>query len=127
MTTEVWLQKKIDSLRNVDFVAISIDSLNEVKNDSIKAVTGAWKQAMESIELLHKEGINVSVTPTISQKNLYEIIDITNYFTQKGIPMWYNLYSFDNSTDGKQLFRIGKEKDEFVIRDNQAWLTFAIL
>jgi MoaA/NifB/PqqE/SkfB family radical SAM enzyme len=112
--------KKIDLLRNVDFVAISIDSLDEAKNDSIKAVPGAWKKAMEAIELLHKEGINVSVTPTISQKNLYEIVDITEYFTQKGIPVWYCLYSYDSSVDGKQLFKIGKANDEFVITDNQA-------
>ena len=87
--------EKIDSLRNVDFVAISIDSLDEAKNDSIKAMPGAWKKAMEAVESLQKEGISVSVTPTISQKNLYEIVDITNYFTQKGIPVWYCLYSYD--------------------------------
>jgi MoaA/NifB/PqqE/SkfB family radical SAM enzyme len=112
--------KKIDCLRNVDFVAISIDSLDEQKNDSIKNVPGAWKRAMETVEKLHNEGINVSVTPTISQKNLDEIMDITNYFTQKGIPVWYCLYSFDASIDERQLFRIGKANDEFMITDNQA-------
>ena len=65
--------KKIDLLRKVDFVAISIDSLDEAKNDEIKNVPGAWKRAMETVETLHNKGINVSVTPTISQKNLYEI------------------------------------------------------
>ena len=65
--------KKIDCLRNVDFVAISIDSLDEAKNDAIKAVPGAWKRAMDSVETLHKEGMNLSVTPTISQKNIYEM------------------------------------------------------
>ncbi|MGD0644516.1 MAG: radical SAM protein [Candidatus Bathyarchaeia archaeon] len=114
--------KKIDALRNVDFVAISIDSLDEAKNDYIKAVPGAWKKAMETVEILHNEGINVSVTPTISQKNLYEIIDITNYFTKKGIPVWYCLYSYDVSVDEKQLFRIGKENEEFVIKDKQAMI-----
>jgi MoaA/NifB/PqqE/SkfB family radical SAM enzyme len=104
----------------VDFAAISIDSLDEAKNDYIKAVPGAWKKAMESVETLHKEGINVSVTPTISQLNLHEIIDITNYFTQKGIPVWYCLYSYDQTGDVNQLFRIGKANDEFVIRDKQA-------
>ena len=112
--------KKIDSLRNVDFVAISIDSLDEAKNDYIKSVPGAWKKAMEAVETLHHEGINVSVTPTISQMNLYEIVDITNYFTQNGIPVWYCLYSYDVSVDEKQLFRIGKANDEFVITDKQA-------
>ena len=96
--------KKIDCLRNVDFVAISIDSLDEAKNDSIKNVPGAWKRAMETVETLHREGINVSVTPTISQKNLNEITDITEYFTKKGIPVWYTLYSYVASANEKQLF-----------------------
>ncbi len=112
--------KKIDCLRKVDFVAISIDSIDEAKNDYIKAVPGAWKKATQAVENLHREGINVSVTPTISQKNLYEIIDITNYFTGKGIPVWFCLYSYDMSVDANQLFRIGKANDEFVITDKQA-------
>ena len=112
--------KKIDSLRNVDFVAISIDSLDEAKNDYIKSVQGAWKNAMHAVETLHSEGIKVSVTPTISQKNLYEIADLTNHFTAKGIPVWYCLYSYDTSVDNKQLFRIGKAIDEFVITDKPA-------
>ena len=63
---------KIEALRNVDFVAISIDSLDAAKNDYIKGVEGAWRKAMEAVETLHNEGISVSVTPTISQLNLYE-------------------------------------------------------
>ena len=112
--------KKMEALRKVDFVAISIDSLDEAKNDYIKAVPSAWKKAMKAVKTLHNEGISVAVTPTISQLNLYEIVDITNYFTQKGIPVWYCLYSFDQSQDVNQLFRIGKATDEFIIRDKQA-------
>ncbi len=112
--------KKIDALRNVDFVAISIDSLDEQKHDYIKDVPGAWKRAMEAVETLHKEGIKVSVTPTISQMNLYEIVDLTNYFTKKGIPVWYCLYSYDMTGDVDQLFRIGKPNDKFIITDKQA-------
>jgi MoaA/NifB/PqqE/SkfB family radical SAM enzyme len=111
---------KIEALRNVDFVAISIDSLDAAKNDHIKGVEGSWRRAMETVETLYNEGIKVSVTPTISQLNLYEIVDITNYFSQKGIPLWYCLYSYDLSVDANQLFRIGKANDEFVIRDKQA-------
>ena len=112
--------KKIEALRDVDFVAISIDSLDAAKNDHIKGVEGSWKKAMETVETLHNEGIKVAVTPTISQLNLYEIVDITNYFSQKGIPVWYCLYSYDLSVDANQLFRIGKANDEFVITDKQA-------
>lgn len=113
-------KQNLEALRNVDFVAISIDSLDPKKNDYIKAVPGALKKAMEAVETMHKEGINVSVTPTISQLNLNEIVDITNYFTQKGIPVWYCLYTYDQTKDENQLFRIGKPNDEFIIKDKQA-------
>ena len=111
--------KKIDLLHNVDFVAISIDSLDESKNDYIKAVPGAWKNATEAVEKLHNEGIKVAVTPTISRQNLYEIVDLTNHFTSKGIPVWYCLYSYDTSMDDNQLFRIGQANDDFVITDKK--------
>lgn len=114
--------KKMNALRNVDFVAISIDSLDEKKHDYIKDVPGAWKRAMETVETLHKEGIKVCVTPTISQMNLYEIVDITNYFTGKGIPVWYCLYSYDMTEETDQLFRIGKANDEFIIKDKEAMI-----
>jgi len=114
--------KKINALQKADFVAISIDSLDEAKNDAIKAVPGAFKKAINSVEKLHKEGVRVAVTPTISQKNLYEIIDITNYFTSKGIPVWYCLYTYDTSIDSNQLFRIGKVNDDFVITDKQSMI-----
>jgi MoaA/NifB/PqqE/SkfB family radical SAM enzyme len=112
--------KKLEALRNVDFAAISIDSLDPAKNDYIKGVEGSWQRATETVEKLHKEGINVSVTPTISQMNIHEIVDITNHFTQKDIPVWYCLYSYDSSVDANQLFKIGKANDEFIITDKQA-------
>lgn len=114
--------KKIEALRDVDFAAISIDSLDETKNDHIKGVSGAWTKAMDAVETLHNEGINVCVTPTISQLNLNEIVDITNYFSQKEVPLWYCLYSYDMSVEANQnqLFRIGKENNEFVITDKEA-------
>jgi MoaA/NifB/PqqE/SkfB family radical SAM enzyme len=123
-------KKNLEALRNVDFVAISIDSLDPAKNDYIKSVPGAWKKAMEAVETLHREGINVSVTPTISQLNLYEIVDITNYFTQKGIPVWYCLYSYDRIEDVDQLFRIGKANDrseERRVGKECRWLSSVIL
>jgi MoaA/NifB/PqqE/SkfB family radical SAM enzyme len=75
------------------------------------------------VETLQKEGINVAVTPTISQMNLNEILGITNYFSKRGVPLWYCLYSYDLSSDVNQLFRIGKANDEFVIKDKQAMVS----
>jgi len=112
--------QKIDALRHADFVAISIDSLDPRKNDYIRGVPGALKRAMQAVEKLSGEGIRVGVAPTISQLNLYEIRDITNYFLGRKIPVWYSLYSFDPSEKRDQLFKIGKQNDEFVITDRKA-------
>ena len=112
--------KKIEALRNADFVAISIDSLNPQRNDHVRGVKGAWLKATKAVEKLCEEGIPVSVSPTISQFNLYEILNFTNYFTSRGVPTWYCLYSYDSSDDRDQLFKIGKKNDEFAIVDNEA-------
>jgi len=111
--------EKVDALRNVDFAAISFDSLDPAKMDYIKGVKGSFEKAVHSVETLQKEGVNVAVTPTISQLNLDEIVDITNHFTKMKVPVWYCLYSYDLTADENQLFRIGKAMDEFVIKDKQ--------
>jgi MoaA/NifB/PqqE/SkfB family radical SAM enzyme len=107
--------KKIDTVRKADFVAISLDTLDEKKNDYMRGIKGAWKKSMEAIEKLHKEGISVGVAPTISQLNLYEMEDFTRWFTDKGIPIWYAVYSHDDH--GDSLFGIGKKNDELEITD----------
>lgn len=112
--------KKMDALRKADLVAISIDSLDSKKNDYVRGVKGAWKNAMQAVEELRKEGISVGVSPTISQLNLHEILNFTEYFTSKDIPVWYCLYSYDSASDEKHLFKIGKKIDEFAITDKNA-------
>lgn len=112
--------KKIDTLRNVNFVAISLDSLNPEKNDHAKGVKGSWNNAMQAIQKLHEEGISVGISPTISQFNINEMVDFTKYFTEKGVPLWYCLYSHDTPPDSDQLFKIGKMNDKFEIVEREA-------
>jgi len=114
--------QKIDVLRHADFVAISIDSLDPKKNDYMKGVEGAWRKSMEAIEKLKKSGINVCVSPTISQLNLYEILDLTKYFLDRGVPVWYCLYSYDLPEDFRGAFSIGEAMDEYVITDGDGFL-----
>jgi len=109
---------KIDALRNVDFVAISLDTLDKKKLDYIKGVPGAWEKAMEAIETLHKEGISVVISPTISRLNQHEIVDFTKYFVKQGLPVLYCLYSYDYPTEDR-LFGIGKKTDEFELTDRR--------
>ena len=80
---------------------------------------GAWKNAVNAIETLDAEGIRVGVSPTISQLNLYEIVDFTRHFTDKGIPVWYCLYAYDYPSENP-MFGIGKKADEFEITDKEA-------
>jgi MoaA/NifB/PqqE/SkfB family radical SAM enzyme len=112
--------EKIHALREADLVAISIDSLDPDKNDYIRGVKSAWRTAMRAVEKLHEKGIAVAVAPTISQFNLYEILDFTRYFVSKDIPVWYSLYSYDSVEDQSHLFKIGKKDDEFTIVDRKA-------
>ncbi len=113
---------KMNALRNADFVAISIDSLNTRTNDYIRGVPGALKKAMQAVKKLSENGIRVGVATTISQLNLHEIPDITKHFLEKNIPVWYSLYSFDPSQDRCQIFKIGKQNDEFMITDREAMI-----
>ena len=111
--------KKIGALKKADFVAISLDSLDEKKFDYIRGVKGAWKTATNAVETLKREGIPVGVSPTISQLNLSEILDFTKHFTDRDIPVWYCLYGYDYPGEN-QLFGIGKKADEFEIKDKEA-------
>ncbi len=110
---------KIDALRKVDFVAISLDTLDEKKYDYLKGVHGAWKNALNAVQTLHKQGITVGVSPTISQLNMYEILDFTDHFTEKGIPVLYCLYQHD--TISQPLFQIGEKDKELEIVDKDAF------
>ena len=112
--------RKIEALRSADFVAISIDSLDPTKNDYIRGVKGAWKRAVDTVGELQKRGIRVGVAPTISKANMSEIVELTTWFLKKRIPVWYSLYSYDTSESRQQLFKIGKQSDEFAITDKES-------
>jgi MoaA/NifB/PqqE/SkfB family radical SAM enzyme len=111
--------EKIDALRYADFVAISIDSLDPKKNDYLKGVDGAWRRAMEAVKRLREGGINVCVSPTISQHNLYELLDLTRYFAEHENPVWYCLYSYDSPENIEGAFSIGKMRDDYTITDRE--------
>jgi len=108
--------EKIDALGNVDFVAISLDTLDKKKLDYIKGVSGAWEKAFETIQTLHSEGVSVVISPTISRFNQHEIVDFTKYFISQGIPVLYCLYSYDFPTENR-LFGIGEKTDELEFVD----------
>lgn len=114
--------EKIDAMRYADFVAISLDSLNPEKNDYLKGVRGAWQKAIASIKALKENGVRVSVSPTISQHNLNEIPALTKYFVERGIPVWYCLYSYDTMDSTGRAFSIGRKSDDYAITDKEGMI-----
>ena len=111
--------KRIDALRNVDFVAISLDTLDKTKLDCMKGVPGAWDNAMNSIQTLRENDISVVISPTISQLNQHEIVDFTKHFIGQGLPVLYCLYSYDFESENR-LFGIGKQVDGLEVMDRGA-------
>lgn len=111
--------KRVEALRKADFVAISLDTLDEKKYDYLKGVHGAWKAAMDAVETLHKQGITVGVSPTISQLNMYEIPEFTEHFCERGIPVLFCLYQHDSLK--QPMFHIGEKDDELEISDKVAF------
>ena len=111
--------KKMDALRKADFVAISLDTLDEKKYDYLKGVHSAWKNALDAVQTLHNQGITVGVSPTISQLNMYEILNFTDHFTEKEIPVLYCLYQHD--TLAQPMFQIGERDKELEIMDKEAF------
>lgn len=111
--------KKMDALRYADFVAISLDTLDADKNDYIKGVPGAWKNAMEAITKLNEEGLIAVPSITVSQMNLHETTKFTKCFANYGIPVLYSLYSYDNSSE-MESFGIGEKNSEFDFTDKKA-------
>jgi MoaA/NifB/PqqE/SkfB family radical SAM enzyme len=114
--------KKLNALRKADFVAISVDSLNPQKNDYLRGVKNAWLNATKTVRILHGKGIPVGVSPTISKYNINEILELTDYFLNMNVPIWYCLYSYDSSGDKNQLFKIGKKNDNFAIDQREAMI-----
>jgi len=111
--------QKIETLRKVDFVAISLDTLDAERYDYLKGVHGAFKNALNSVQTLHEQGITVAVSPTISQLNMYQIPEFTDYFIKRGIPVLYCLYQHD--TLPQPLFQIGRESKELEITDSEGF------
>lgn len=115
------VKKRIKALKYADFVALSLDSLDEKKQDYIKGVKGSFKNIMESAKLLRREGINFVFSTTISNLNIDEIVPMTKYFRTIDVPFNLSFYDFDWNSNS--LFSIGKKDDEFIIKDKKKAVT----
>lgn len=71
---------------NLNYISISIDG-KEAAHDALRNLPGAYKKAQEAIVLLKEAKINVAVNFVITNRNIYEINEVSEYFSRQGIPI----------------------------------------
>jgi radical SAM protein with 4Fe4S-binding SPASM domain len=81
------IKDKISKLKqlNVDCVSLSLDGASPQIHDYIRGVKGAFKKVLNSIRLLQKESIPISLITTVSKINLKELSRIRDLLLNRNI------------------------------------------
>jgi MoaA/NifB/PqqE/SkfB family radical SAM enzyme len=108
--------KKVEILKHADYVAISLDTLDEKKQDWLSGVRGSFREKMRSIKELVKNEIPVAISSTISQVTRKDAIEMVETFGKVKIPFNFSVYNYDPESSQ---FAIGKKDEEFVIKDRK--------
>ncbi|MFB6089238.1 MAG: radical SAM protein [Candidatus Aenigmatarchaeota archaeon] len=64
----ILLPQKIEDVKNVDFLVLSLDGPKEVNNDL--RGNGSYEKVMESLDIAKEYGINVGLTTVLTKKNV---------------------------------------------------------
>ncbi|MBW1667915.1 MAG: heme b synthase [Deltaproteobacteria bacterium] len=81
ITPEVAKDMKASGIKRV---SVSIDGASAAQHDEFRQVPGAFKGALEGIELLKKENIEFQLNTTITKHNLGQIEEILNLAIELG-------------------------------------------
>jgi len=77
-------QEHSDVFRRLTVAQISLDSMNPVIHDVRRGIKGAWQDAVDAIECLHKFNVPVEISCTVSDGNLEELIAVGEYTKSVG-------------------------------------------
>lgn len=74
----------------IDRIQLSIDSLNAEEHDEFRRKPGAWKRAMEGIEVCQRIGLPLYVQTVVTKQRLHseEFIQFLEYFNGRGISVF---------------------------------------
>lgn len=90
-TNALLLHKKEECLRYVDYVIVSLDSLNEDKWDKILGVNGASKIIINNIrkysKLQKKYGFRMTINSVITPSSIKDIYDVIEFCNKLRLPM----------------------------------------
>lgn len=76
------IQKILDS--KFSFISISIDG-EETTHDALRNYQGAYKLAVEAIDLLKQHKVETAINFVVTNKNIYELEKVYNYFFERNI------------------------------------------
>jgi len=87
----------------VDYVEISVDSVDPKKHDEFRGVPGAWKRTIEGIEnVVEQDSINVGLAPTITRMNFDELEDLIKLAMKLKVDKFF-VFNFIPVGEGRNL------------------------
>lgn len=86
------LAEKAEHMKEIgiDRIQLSIDSLNAEEHDEFRRKPGAWKRAMEGIDVCQQIGLPLYIQTVVTKQRLYseEFIQFLEYFNRRGISVF---------------------------------------
>jgi len=96
------IAKKMSDV-GVDYVEISVDSVNPKKHDEFRGVPGAWEKTVEGIKnVVEQDSINVGLAPTITKMNFNELEDLIKLAMKLKVDKFF-VFNFIPVGEGKNL------------------------
>lgn len=89
ITNGALLHKKIDEIRNIDNITISLDGTRE--NNDLNRGKGTYDIALNAINLAIKEGIPLRVSATITKYTMSDIGYMANLAKEMGFSLYFNI------------------------------------
>lgn len=86
------LAEKAEHMKEIgiDRIQLSIDSLNPDEHDEFRRKPGAWKRAMEGLEVCQKIGLPLYIQTVVTKQRLYsdEFKQFVEFFNNKGLTVF---------------------------------------
>jgi len=90
----------------VDYVEISVDSVDSKKHDEFRGVPGAWERTIEGIKnVVAQDSINVGLAPTITKMNFDELEDLIKLAIKLKVDKFF-VFNFIPVGEGKNLISL---------------------
>jgi len=108
--------RRLSTLRHVDKVCISLNTLDARLQNEMCGVRTAFSNALKSIYAMKEKDIGVVVALTISEVNVKEASSLVEFFAKKDIPVSLSLYS--DLSPKRSLFKIEADDASFKLKSN---------